>query len=224
MLRRRLELMRSLTCSSEENICVFLKTWPRLFDILSQVQICVSTHEHSRTRFCTIHQRTLTTSLILNTTSRCNSVHIWISFASLARVSGCALLIPCWERNGLWQLSVVGGFGDCGERCVVGQIGGCHRQGPWVAKLQSSSTCCGAHARRSSSSSRRWYEIREFIEEEHGWISVKMCPIASLCHEPIHERVSVCCASSTGVRTVLHLQDCHIRDRRKFAEESKVGA
>ena len=38
--------------------------------------------------------------------------------------------------------------GDSGERRVVGQGGGFHRQGPWVAEQQCSSTCCGNHATR----------------------------------------------------------------------------
>ena len=47
-------------------------------------------------------------------------------------------------------------------------------------------------------------EIREFIEEEHGRISVKL---RCLRLYPL------------VIRTVPHLQDRHIRDRRKFAEE-----
>ena len=70
---------------------------------------------------------------------------------------------------------VVAGLGDSGEQRVVGQVGGFHRQGPWVAEQQCSSTCCGNHAapRYVGGSPRRLMpelldEIREFIEEEHG--------------------------------------------------------
>ena len=63
-------------------------------------------------------------------------------------------------------------------------------------------------------------EIREFIEEEHGRISVKI----------VSNRFTLSCTSSRKairllrlrplvIRTVPHLQDRHIRDRRKFAEE-----
>ena len=37
----------------------------------------------------------------------------------LARVCGCGLLIPCFSTR---------------DWVVVEQVGGCHRQGPWVAK------------------------------------------------------------------------------------------
>ena len=77
-------------------------------------------------------------------------------------------------------LLVVAGLGDSGERCVVGQVRVCHRQGPWVAKQQCSSTCYGPQARRSrhvSGVEKRLtaellHEIREFIEEENGRMSV----------------------------------------------------
>ena len=40
----------------------------------------------------------------------------------LSRISVCALLNLCW--SGSWQLLVVAGLGDSGERRVVGQDGG----------------------------------------------------------------------------------------------------
>ena len=57
------------------------------------------------------------------------------------------LYLPTQQRDGSWQLLVVAGLGDTGERRVVGQVGGCHRQGPWVAKQQCWSPCCGPHVR-----------------------------------------------------------------------------
>ena len=41
------------------------------------LHMCVFTHEHSRTRRCTIHPRTLTATLTPNITNHCHSVHIW---------------------------------------------------------------------------------------------------------------------------------------------------
>ena len=85
------------------------------------------------------------------------------------------------QRNGSWQLVVVAGLGDSGGRCLVRQVGRCHRQRPWVAKQQCSSTCCCNQVRRPVATLCRprrltpelLDEIREFTEEEHGRISVK---------------------------------------------------
>ena len=63
-------------------------------------------------------------------------------------------------------------------------------------------------------------EIRKFIEEEHGRISVKIVSnrftLSLIC-----SRKAIRCLRLRPlvIRTVLHLEDRHIRDRRKFAEE-----
>ena len=44
------------------------------------------THEHPRTRLCTIHPCTLTPTLTQNTTRHCISVHTWISLATVCFV------------------------------------------------------------------------------------------------------------------------------------------
>ena len=51
---------------------------------------------------------------------------------------------------------VVAGLGDSGERRVVGQVGGFHRQRQWVAKQQCSPTGCGNQARRPVATLCRW--------------------------------------------------------------------
>ena len=74
----------------------------------------------------------------------------------LPRVSGCALLLRCWSTRD-WVVAAWSSLDfETLERRVVGQVGGCHRQGPWVAKQQCSSTCCGPQAKRSSSTLCRW--------------------------------------------------------------------
>ena len=55
------------------------------------MDICAFTHEHPGTRRCTIHPRTLTTTLIRNKTNHCISAHIWISLATVC-------LVPCHRR------------------------------------------------------------------------------------------------------------------------------
>ena len=64
--------------------------------------MCTFTHERPGTRRCTIHPRTLTTTL---TTNHCISVHIWISLATvcdcLLRVSVCALVNLWWSTKEL---------------------------------------------------------------------------------------------------------------------------
>ena len=86
------------------------------------MDICAFTHEHPGTRRCTIHPCTLAPTLTNNTTNHCISVHIWDQSRKclypLSRVCGCALLNIFVGRqgNGSWQLLVVAGLGDSGER------------------------------------------------------------------------------------------------------------
>ena len=116
------------------------------------MKTCAFTHEYPRTRRCTIHPRTLTTAFPHTS----GSVSRNCSYL-LSRISGCALLnLCCSTKNGWWQLLVVAGLGDSGERRAVGQVGGFHRQRPWVAKQQCSSTCCCNQARRPVATSCRW--------------------------------------------------------------------
>ena len=116
------------------------------------MDLCAFTHEQPRTRRCTIHPCALTTTLTKNNKSRQFRTHLDQSRNCLYPfVCGCAQ-----QGNGSWQLLVVAGLGDSGERRVVGQVGGCHRQGPWVAKQQRSSTCCGPRPKRSCSTLCQW--------------------------------------------------------------------
>ena len=63
-------------------------------------------------------------------------------------------------------------------------------------------------------------EIREFIEEEHGRISVKIVSNRfTLSHTSSRKAIRLLRLRPLVIRTVPHLQDRHIRDRRKFAEE-----
>ena len=63
-------------------------------------------------------------------------------------------------------------------------------------------------------------EIREFIEEEHGRISLKIVSNRfTLSRTSSRKAIRWLRLRPLVIRTVLHLQDRHIRDRRKFAEE-----
>ena len=63
-------------------------------------------------------------------------------------------------------------------------------------------------------------EIRELIEEEHGRISVKiMSNRFTLSRTSSRKAIRLVHLRPLVIRTVPHLQDRHIRDRRKFAEE-----
>ena len=63
-------------------------------------------------------------------------------------------------------------------------------------------------------------EIREFIEEEHGRISVKIVSNRfTLSRACCRKAISCLRLRPLVIRTVPHLEDRHIRDRRKFAEE-----
>ena len=100
---------RGLSGMSKKSI--LRKHW-RVYDTRpkSLVGIRAFTQEHPRTRRCTIHPRTQTTTLTHNTTNHVNSVHIWISLATVylfSRVSGCALLIPCWSTRE-WVVAALG--------------------------------------------------------------------------------------------------------------------
>ena len=63
-------------------------------------------------------------------------------------------------------------------------------------------------------------EIREFIEEEHGRISVKIVSNRFTLSRTCSRKAIRCLRLRQLVtRTVPHLQDRHIRDHRKFAQE-----
>ena len=122
--------------------------------------------------------------------------------------------------NGSWQLLVVTGLGDCGERRVVGQVGSCHRQGPWAAIKRG-----GPSPRSVGGGDRRLTqelldEIREFTEEEHRWMSVRTAAFRFTLSRTCSRKAIRCVRlRPLVIRTVPHLEDRHIRDRRKFAEE-----
>ena len=92
---------KSLFC--EKCIFVFFNiNGPNLRDFYVSMDICAVTHEHPGTRRCIIHQRTLTTTLIPNTTKHANSLHIWINIATVRFVFGHGRAdferISCSER------------------------------------------------------------------------------------------------------------------------------
>ena len=63
-------------------------------------------------------------------------------------------------------------------------------------------------------------EIREFIEEEHARISLKIVSNRfTLSRTSSRKAIRLLRLRPLVIRTVPHLQDRHIRDRRKFAEE-----
>ena len=63
-------------------------------------------------------------------------------------------------------------------------------------------------------------EIREFIEEEHGRISVRTVALRfTLSRSSSRRAISMLRLCPLVMRTVLLLEERHIRDRRKFAEE-----
>ena len=63
-------------------------------------------------------------------------------------------------------------------------------------------------------------EIREFIEEVHGRISEKIVSNRfTLCRTSSRKAIRCLRLRPLVIRTVPHLEDRHIRDRRKFAEE-----
>ena len=64
------------------------------------------------------------------------------------------------------------------------------------------------------------YEIREFIEEEHGRISLRTVALRfTLSRSSSRRAIRVLRLRSLVIRTVPHLEDSHIRNRRMFAEE-----
>ena len=63
-------------------------------------------------------------------------------------------------------------------------------------------------------------EIREFIEEEHGRISVKIVSNRfTMSRTSSRKAIGLLRLRPLVIHTVPHLQDRHIRDRRRFAEE-----
>ena len=149
----------------------------------------------------------------------------------LSRISGCACRIFVGQqRNGSWQLLVVAGLGDSGERRVIGQVGGCiAKDRGWpsssvrqrvaaIKRGDPSPRCVGGSTRRLTP--ELLDEIREFIEEEHGRISVNIVS-NRFALSRTYSRKAIRCLRLRPlvIRTVPHLQDHHIRDPRKFAEE-----
>ena len=100
---------KNLFCG--KRICVLIINGPNRWDFMYKKDTCAFTHEHPRTRRCTIHPRTLTTSLTKNTTNHCTPVHTWISFASVciffSRIRGCASLNLCWSTKE-WVVAALG--------------------------------------------------------------------------------------------------------------------
>ena len=62
--------------------CVHLK-WSKSLELYVLMDICAFTHEHPRTRRCTIHPCTLTPTLTTTQQNHVNSVHIWISLETV---------------------------------------------------------------------------------------------------------------------------------------------
>ena len=99
-----------------------------------------------------------------------------------------------------------------------GQVGGCHRQGRWGSseeiQLHAMSAVLTSVRRQSSQN-----EMHEFIEEEHGRVSVKLeTSRFTLCRTS--SRKALRYLRPLVICTVPHPDDRHTRDRRKFDEET----
>ena len=100
LIYHRFEPQSVYDVSFRSSLGRFLNKWSNSLGFCEKsAHLRVLTHELLGTRRCTVHSYTLTTTLTQNTTKHFNSVHIWISLATVCycffRVSGCALLILC---------------------------------------------------------------------------------------------------------------------------------
>ena len=144
-------------------------------------------------------------------------VHIWISIAIVCLVLdgvfgtfGCILFGE--QRYGSWQMLVAVGLGDVGGRRVVGEVGGCAFCGPQM-KISDSTFSVGG--RQQLLTLEILDENSRVTEEENGLSSLRMEADRFTRSRVIHLRLL-----PLVIRTVLHLEQGHIRDRRKFAEET----
>ena len=147
----------------------------------------------------------------------------------LSRMSGCALLNLCWSTKE-WVVVALGRRRTWRLWRATCRRASRRVPSPKTVKQQCSSTCCGIKRRDPSPRcvggvERRLTpglldEIREFIEEEHGRISVKSVSNRfTLSRTSSRKAIRCLRLRPLVIRTVPHLEDRHIRDRRKFAEE-----
>ena len=135
------------------------------------MDVCAFTHEQPKTRRCTIHPCTLTTTLTQNTTNHVNSVHVWISFATYPWMRS--------EASGSWQ--------PLERDESSGKSAGAIANDRGVALQQCSSTCAALKRRdpaprhvggvARSLTPELLDEIGDFIEEEHRRVSVRTVAI-----------------------------------------------
>ena len=201
------------------------------------MDMCAFTHEHPGTRRCTIHPCTLTTTLTNNTTK---SLHFRTHLDQsrnclylLSRISGCPLLNLFLVNKGMVRGSSWSSLDlETLEKSDVSSgksAGSIAKDRGWpsssvrqrvaaIKRGDPSPRCVGGSPRRLTP--ELLDEIPEFIEEEHGRISVKIVSNRStLSRTSSRKAIRLLRLRPLVIRTVRHLQDRHIRDRRKFAEE-----
>ena len=192
---------------------------------------CAFTHDHPRTRRCTMHPRTLTTTLTKNKTNHCISVHIWISLASFAhqwmRPFESLLVNKGMGRGSSWSsLDLETLESDVSSGRSAGAIAkdrgwSCSSVRQRVAAIKR-----GDPSPRHVGGSPKRFDARALgassrvLEEEHGRISVNIVS-SRFTLSRTYSRKAIRCLRLRPlvIRTVLHLEDRHIRDRRKFAED-----
>ena len=183
-------------------------------NLRNNAHLCI----HTRTpRNTTLHHPSTSTLTTHNKSPQfrtqldqsCNCLYHLLSVDTL-----CGFFVS-QQENGSWQLLVVAELGDSGEGRVVGQVGGCHQQEHWVTKQQCSPTCCGPQARGSNSKLCPWQAA---LGREHGRMSVRTVAIRFTMSRTCSRKIRCLRLRPLLIRTVLHLEGCHIRDRRKFAE------
>ena len=200
-------LGRFLACQK-----VFIRNGQHLFVL--HVTMGDISHDHPRTRRCTIHPCTLTTTLTKNTTHHISSVHIWTSLACqwMRSVGSCHLI----GRRGL-------GSGKS-ARAIA-------KDRRWPSKAAVFVNLL----RQSSEETRRrvMSVVLKGVKRQSSWTR---CPSSSrrtmgrISMKFVSKRFTLCRAGSRDalrllrlrpwvIRTVPTLQDRHIRDRPKFAEE-----
>ena len=164
---------------------------------------------HPQTHLCTIHPCTLTTIIPESETPHTASfsVHLWI-IATVCLVVwrfACALRNSYWyRRDGSWQLLVFAGSGNAGERRVLGQASGYHRQVQRVAKQQCSYRVATVHWGDPSPrfvgdgpqllTQQLLGEIRIFSKRNNGKLLRLSWQGASRCLQLLQKEFSGCCA------------------------------
>ena len=197
--------------------------------------MCSFTYEHPGTLRCTIHPRTLTTTLTKNTTNHCISVH---TSGSVSQVFASSFACQCMRPIESLLVNTGTGGGSSWSSLDLETLESDVSSGKSAGSIAkdrgwpSSSVRQRVAAIKRGDPSPRYVGgsprrltpglldgIREFIEE-HGRISVKIVSNRfTLSRTSSRKAIRLLRLRPLVIRTVPHLQDRHIRDRRKFAEE-----